>query len=134
MVPQMPFAKQSRRVSGGFGELGKRRFTQIQSGMAMTLCRDDPCDTGALRVSPCQEGSPRGTAHRAVGMKIGKADTLRGKSVDVWCFESLASETPQVSISQIIGKDNDDIGLWVPASAPNGGRPQRGERDRAKGF
>ena len=67
-------------------------------------------DTGSLLVPSGHECSPCGTANSAVGMIIQKPDTRISQPVNIWSLYVITSVTAQVTVSKIIGHDEDDVG------------------------
>ena len=46
-----------------------------------------------------------------IGITIGKAHTVLGNGINVWCRHILASIHTHIPVFQIISQDDDDIGL-----------------------
>jgi len=50
---------------------------------------------------------------------IGKANTVFGKAIDVWCGDVLATLTTQVGIAKIIGQKDDNVWSITGCSSSN---------------
>ena len=64
----------------------------------------------AFGIPAGQKAGPRGGTDRITRMEIGKPNPLFGHPIDGRCFDGLAPVTSQVSVSQIIGINDDNVG------------------------
>src|SRR6185369_7043738 len=58
-----------------------------------------------------EHGVSRGGAGGGVGVRVGEANAVCGECIDVWRVDVRGSVAADVAISEIIGEDDDDVGL-----------------------
>src|SRR5690606_5774932 len=67
-------------------------------------------DKGMARVQSCQKYVPGRCAHRRSGIKLCKLLTLPGQFIDVGSLYLFLSIAAQISVSEIVSEDEDDVG------------------------
>jgi hypothetical protein len=78
-------------------------------GNWITYCDIQATDIHGMRVAPREQGCPRGGAAGGV-FESGKPDAVPGQRVDMRRF-NLSSVTPEIGIPQVIGHDQNNVGL-----------------------
>jgi len=105
---QVPFAEYCGHVTVLLHESRNRQFGGFQSGRIQMPCNhiDDP---HTLLVAACEQCRASGTAHRAVGVKICKPDSLSSHPVDARRLDP-AIVKAHITTTKIVSQDNNDIG------------------------
>jgi hypothetical protein len=75
------------------------------------------------RVLAFKKATPRRRTHRAAGIVAGEFHPLGGHAVEIGCFDDFLPEAPEITIAEIIGEDEDDVGL------PGGSGESENEED-----
>jgi len=70
-----------------------------------------------FRVATSQERSSGWGANGRSDEEVGKASTLGREPVDVWSPDGFRSEAAEVVVTLVIGKDDDEVGLFIIGGA-----------------
>ena len=120
----MPLAEKGRRVAVFLENLGDRCLFQRKAGLPhWTLRRENMLDAAALLISPSQKCRSSRAADRSIGVKIGELHAAFCKRVDVRRFDFRAAVTTDVTVPQVVGHYQNDIG---PGSLLGFGRRDSG--------
>ncbi len=120
-LANVPFAKHGGGVAGFFELLGdggtvEREVCHIVHRTKRAGLPIEPVDAthgvdaGAGTHLAAHERRAGGSAVLAV-MVASEASTLAGQPINIWCFVVSAAETAQIGVAEIIGHDEDDVGL-----------------------
>ena len=122
---QMPFSKHSGGISRRPHRLGNGKLLRCQAPIAA----DEGGDTCTILVTP---GHERTTSRRTVwpiAVEISKFETVRGQLVYVWCLNR-AAVNRNITVAEIVGQDDDEVGLgWLWRI----GGVERGQRREQQG-
>jgi hypothetical protein len=102
----MPFSENTRCIAGRLQDIGNGLYPQSEAFAFVNRMRHT-----------ILEGMP--TRHqRATRWRTGwthvkpvKPDAFVMQSIHIWCFQNRVSMTRQITVSLIIGKDKNNIGL-----------------------
>ena len=135
---QMPLANARAGIAGLFQIFGQRLFFQRQLHSDfrvqhhLRLCVGPPrqkCrQMQPPRRLPRQNPRPRRRTDRLRAVAAGKSHSLRRHPIQIWRRLIFAAITRQIVDAQIVGKDQDDVGLF------RGGRlcSKKSKRSQAK--
>ncbi|OPZ04305.1 MAG: hypothetical protein BWZ10_03187 [candidate division BRC1 bacterium ADurb.BinA364] len=91
----------------------------------------------AMLIAPRHQAGARRRADRMGGVAVGEAHAIGGQRVDVWRGDVLATLAAQVGVAQIVGENDDDVGLGRPGCFGGSGQTcqaQPGRRSRPGGL
>jgi hypothetical protein len=119
---EMPLADQGRRVAGVAQQRGQRRVVrrQAQHRVAAVTARDRLVVAAAQPVleAPGHQREARGRAHRRVGVPVGEAQAVGGQAVELGGARRPAAVTAEVSVAEVVGEDEDEIGPHAHSAKP----------------
>ena len=80
-----------------------------------------PADDLRTRASPGAgpeaKAAPARAADRITCISLGKSHSLFCHLIEIWCFEHLLTITAQVAITQIVGEEDNEVGLGASSRA-----------------
>lgn len=114
---QTPFSESAGGVSGFFEDFGNGQGFigdgPLAGELATILGISVASDFGVSQMlSGHQDAAGRGT-DGGPGVVVGEADSLLGQLINVGRFDFLLSVGTQFAISEVIGEDEDDVGLGL---------------------
>ena len=71
----------------------------------------DGVDARSRAVLTAHERGAGGLAIRAAGVAVGEFHAAGGELIDVWGFVVFAAEAGEVGVAEIVGEDENDIGV-----------------------
>ena len=74
-------------------------------------------DSNPIGIATSKQACSGSRADGLGGMKVGKANSVVCDRIDIGCVVSFLSVAPQITITEIIGKDHDDVGAIFEAPA-----------------
>ena len=109
----MPFTHTYRGVSSVLEQFRYGDLIGIQSEIAVFLAGRtySHIQPAALWVRTRKQSDPRGSADTRSGVEIGEANAFRGHCVETRRLYVFGAVTSQVSVSKVVGEDEDDIGF-----------------------
>ena len=115
----VPFAGHTRLISTTFQQPRNRDFVLPHVdflaviGHRFSGFRDPIVNTGAIGTSPRQQSNSRRGTNGRRRIEIGEPDAARGQPVQVWRLDVWMSVAFQVTVTEIVAEDNDDIGTII---------------------
>ena len=113
-VTEVPFADHAGRVAGALEELGEGDFgfrqVEIVFGTALAVGGWVFRHAAAERIAARHQRRARGSAIRRGAIELGETCTRRGETVNVGGLESWMAVTAEITVTEIVGKDDDDVG------------------------
>ncbi len=107
-VAEMPFADEAAGVARLFQEFRRGDFRRIDADAVARI--NDLRRAGPVRIAPGHEREPRGRA-ALMHVKTGELHAIPCEGIDVRRLDVLAAKTGQVTIAQVIGEDENDVGF-----------------------
>ena len=108
----MPFPHDGRVVAAVLEDIRDRRPLGVYDELRGDRGRSPHASAavGAERIFPGKQCVTRGRADGRYRMRIRKPASFRGKPVDVGCLHFGRAIASKVTVAEIIGKDQNDIG------------------------
>ena len=128
VVGHMPFARHGRMVAARAERLGQRHGVRGQCAAVTRIAAvgDHVPDARKMGREAREHTRPRGTAARRV-VELAVAESVGGQRIEVRGGDFTA-ETAQIAESQVVGKDQHDVGPCVGRSLFTAGRKRHGAR------
>jgi hypothetical protein len=114
----VPFADQLRGVTRQPELPGKTGLVRMQVNIFLRLAVENGCQAILERIASRQQGGARGRAER-IGKASSEPHALACQLVDVWGFQRRAAIGGKTLHPQIVGKNDDDVGLGALVSPSN---------------
>ena len=127
--PKAPFAKKSCAISGflhqvrkedlipGHGALSFKRRIMGHSSVVPNRTAFIPFiispDKSVPAVFSCENHITGGCTHRSSRIVMCKAHPVPGKRIQVGGFDQLLAKAPQISVAQVVGQYENNIGLQI---------------------
>lgn len=110
-VAEMPFAHHAGPVSGSAKVFGEGDFLGLKSVVAVLfwIGEHDFGHAGTLLISSGEQRGTGGGTHRAVGMKIGKAQSLLRQLIDSRRLVAIIAITTRVGVTHVVGHDDHEV-------------------------
>lgn len=129
VVAKVPFANAGGGISVALEVIGDGGFFRIHSAgrgwKEHVLVHSDPFGIASRQ----EGGAGRGTDWRG-DHEAGEATSLLGKSVNMWSLDRGGSEATKITVTLVIGKDDDEVWLF----SRSGQKGERGENQGDKSF
>ena len=112
IVSEVPLAKTGRRVALGFQVVSDGVLVGVES-LGRLRKQNMLVHAHPFRIATRQQRRARGRAHGRSHHKVRKPSAFGGNAIDVRRLDLGRTETTEVAIALVIGKDNDEVRLGV---------------------
>lgn len=106
----VPFSGEAGGVAGFFKELGNGDLGGAHVDAA--VAGDEVVNAGAVGAATGHEADAGGGADGGGGVEIGEANAVFGHGIQVGCFDVRVAVALEVSVAEVVGEDDDDVGLF----------------------
>ncbi len=124
---ERPLAVKRRAISGALENLRESQVLRLERNRRGAI----GTNARVARVHARHEGASGGSALCIAGISAREADAFARELIDTRSGDLLLPVAAEIAITQIVGKDEQDVG---PRTLRTLGKGRRGERQRAQEF
>lgn len=105
----MPLSRETSGIAGFLEQLGDSDFRGSHEDA--TISGNEVVNSGSVGTTPRHESNTGRGADGGGGVAVGKADTTFRHGIEMRSFDVRVSVAFQVSIPEVIGEDDNDVGF-----------------------
>lgn len=137
-APEVPFSEVSGGITGGLELASDRGSVRVEeiclfAGAVALAGLEVIGDLPARGKHSCEEACSGRGADWGSAVELGEAGAFFGEAIDVWGEQGIATEATEITWAEVIGEDEDDVGVGVGGFGGAGEGVEGEEKKREEG-